>query len=213
MYRFLRFVKNILRTDFGIHFEPGILINTTKKYSMKKLFLCLGIFLFFVSCKKDKPQPTISPESAITEKVNELYAQYGKSNEVIYNQPIPNSLFSQDLKKVLDNAINASKADIERVKKSDHPDEKPLIFEGAIFSSLYEGFTSYTIKSVKIQDKTAEALVAFEYDMGSSKETWMDTVHLINMEEGWRVDNVTFDKIGNSKDLKARLTEFVDSTK
>ncbi|MFS4472507.1 hypothetical protein [Chryseobacterium sp. T20] len=180
---------------------------------MKKLLLCLGIFLFFVSCKKDKPQPALSPESAITEKVNELYTQYGKSNEAIYNKPIPDSLFSQDLKKVLDNAINASKADIERVKKSDHPDEKPLIFEGAIFSSLYEGFTSYTIKSVKIQDKTAEALVSFEYDMGSPKETWMDTVHLIHTEKGWRVDNVTFDKIGNSKDLKARLTEFVESTK
>ncbi|BFO68178.1 hypothetical protein KCF3NO3_41610 [Chryseobacterium sp. KCF3-3] len=166
-----------------------------------------------MSCKKDKPQPVISPESAITEKVNELYTQYGKSNEAIYNQPIPDTLFSQDLKKVLDNAINASKADMERVKKSEHPDEKPLIFEGAIFSSLYEGFTSYTIKSVKIQDKTAEALVSFEYDMGSSKETWMDTVHLTHTDKGWRVDNVTFDKIGNSKDLKARLTEFVESTK
>lgn len=178
---------------------------------MKKLLLCLGIFLFFVSCKKDKPQPDISPESAINEKVNELYTQYGKSSEAIYNQPIPDSLFSQDLKKVLDNAINASKADIERVKKSDHPDEKPLIFEGAIFSSLYEGFTSYTIKSVKIQDKTAEALVAFEYNMSSPKVTWMDVVHLTHTEKGWRVDNVTFDTIGNSKDLKARLTEFVQS--
>lgn len=121
-------------------------------------------------------------------------------------------MFSQELKKVLDEAINASKADIERVKKSDHPDEKPLIFEGAIFSSLYEGFTSYTIKSVKIQDKTAEALVAFEYNAASPKETWMDTVHLINTEKGWRIDNVIFDTIGNSKDLKARLKQFVQST-
>ncbi|MCW1961920.1 hypothetical protein [Chryseobacterium viscerum] len=180
---------------------------------MKKLFLCLGIFLFFVSCKKNESQPALSPDTAINEKVNELYTQYGKSNEAIYNQPIPDSLFSQDLKKVLDEAIHASKADIERVKKSDHPDEKPLIFEGAIFSSLYEGFTSYKIKSVKIQDKTAEALVAFEYNDAGSKETWMDTVHLTNTEKGWRIDNVTFDKIGNSKDLKARLKEFVQSTK
>ncbi|QBA20132.1 DUF3828 domain-containing protein [Chryseobacterium indologenes] len=179
---------------------------------MKKLLLCLGIFLFFVSCKKNEPQPTRFSETAIIEKVNELYTQYGKSNEAVYNQPIPDTLFSQELKKVLDEAINASKADIEKVKKSDHPDEKPLIFEGAMFSSLYEGFTDYKIKSVKIQDKTAEALVAFEYNEASPKETWMDTVHLINTEKGWRIDNVTFDTIGNSKDLKARLTEFVQST-
>ncbi|MGX5684184.1 hypothetical protein ACWKWW_06440 [Chryseobacterium cucumeris] len=81
-----------------------------------------------------------------------------------------------------------------------------------MFSSLYEGFTDYKIKSVKIQDKTAEALVAFGYNEASPKETWMDTVHLINTEKGWRIDNVTFDTIGNSKDLKARLTEFVQST-
>jgi len=180
---------------------------------MKKLFLFLGIFLFLVSCKKNEVQPALSQDTAIHEKVNELYTQYGKSNEAIYNQPIPDRLFSPDLKKVLDEAIHASKADIEKVKKSDHPDEKPLIFEGAIFSSLYEGFTSYKIKSVKIQDKTAEALIAFEYNSSTLKETWMDTVHLINTEKGWRIDNVTFDKIGNSKDLKARLTEFVQSTK
>ncbi|RXM39050.1 hypothetical protein BOQ62_13255 [Chryseobacterium sp. CH21] len=122
-------------------------------------------------------------------------------------------MFSQDFKKVLDEAIHASKADIEKVKKSDHPDEKPLIFEGAIFSSLYEGFTSYTIKSVKVQDNTAEALVAFEYNMAEPKVTWMDTVHLTNTEKGWRVDNVTFDTIGNSNDLRSRLTEFVQNTK
>ncbi|TZF98759.1 DUF3828 domain-containing protein (plasmid) [Chryseobacterium panacisoli] len=180
---------------------------------MKKFFLFLGIFLFFASCKKNEPQPALSSEAAIHGKVNELYTQYGKSNEAIYSQPIPDSLFSSDLKKVLDEAIHASKADIEKVKNSDHPDEKPLIFEGAIFSSLYEGFTDYKIKSVKIQDKTAEALLAFEYNSSTPKETWMDTVHLINTEKGWRIDNVTFDKIGNSKDLKARLTEFVESTK
>ncbi|PRB04883.1 hypothetical protein CQ046_06285 [Chryseobacterium sp. MYb7] len=180
---------------------------------MKKLFLFLGIFLLAVSCKKNEPKPSISSDAAINEKVNALYTQYGKSNEAVYNNPIPDTLFSQDLKKVLEDAINASKADIEKVKKSDHPDEKPLIFEGAIFSSLYEGFTSYKIKSVKVQDNTAEALVAFEYNHAAPKEKWMDTVHLTNTEKGWRVDNVTFDKIGNSKDLKARLTEFVQSTK
>ncbi|MGX5684185.1 hypothetical protein ACWKWW_06445 [Chryseobacterium cucumeris] len=66
---------------------------------MKKLLLCLGIFLFFVSCKKNEPQPTRPSETAIIEKVNELYTQYGKSNEAVYNQPIPDTLFSQELKK------------------------------------------------------------------------------------------------------------------
>lgn len=197
---------------FGINFDIGTL-NIPQKNSMKNLFLCLGIFLFFVSCKKDEKQSILSSDAAIHEKVKELYTIYGRSNEVIYNHPISGELFSPNLKRDLEDAINASKADIERVKKSDHPDEKPLIFEGALFSSLYEGFTSYKITSVKIKDNTAEALVAFEYSLASPKVVWTDTVCLVLTEKGWKVDNVTFDKIGNSKDLKTRLTAFVQSTK
>jgi len=175
----------------------------------KQLFLYLAIFLLFTACKKNDIQPA---DKAINKKVNELYTQYGKSNEAVYNQAISGDLFSKDLKKALEDAIYASKADIEKVKNSDHPDEKPLIFEGAMFSSLYEGYTGYKIKSVTRHDKTAEALVEFEYNMATPKVTWMDTIHLINTEKGWRIDNITFDKIGTSKDLKTRLTEFVQST-
>lgn len=179
---------------------------------MKKLlFLSLGVLLLFVSCKKDVPQPTSSSDAAIHEKVNELYTHYGKSNEAIYNEPVSGDLFSKDLKEALEVAINTSKADIEKVKKSDHPDEKPLIFEGAIFSSLYEGFTNYKIKSVTIHGKKAEVPVELEYNMAVPTVTWIDTIHLIDTEKGWRIDNITFDKTGNSKDLRTRLTEFTQS--
>jgi len=179
---------------------------------MKKLFLLSGIFLLFASCKKNEAQPALTQDSAINAKVNELYTTYGKSNEAIYNQSIPEDLFSEDLKKVLEEAINTSKADIEKVKNSDHPDEKPLIFEGAVFSSLYEGFTAYKIKSVRIKDTTAKVPVAFEYNLASPKVAWTDTIYLTNTGKEWKIDNITFDTIGNSRDLKARLKEFVKST-
>lgn len=179
---------------------------------MKKLlFLSLGVLLLFVSCKKDVVQPTSSSDAAIHEKVNELYTHYGKSNEVIYNEPVSGDLFSRDLKEALEVAINTSKADIEKVKKSDHPDEKPLIFEGAIFSSLYEGFTNYKIKSVTIHGKKAEVPVELEYNMAAPTVKWIDTIHLTDTEKGWKIDNIIFDKTGNSKDLKARLKEFTQS--
>jgi hypothetical protein len=41
--------------------------------------------------------------------------------------------------------------------------------------------------------------------------TWIDTIHLTDTEKGWRIDNITFDKIGNSKDLRTRLKEFTQS--
>lgn len=179
----------------------------------KQLFLYLGIFLFFISCKKDERNEANSTNTAITQKINDLYSQYGKSNEAVYNQPISNDLFSPEMKKILETAINASKADIEKVKNSDHPDEKPLIFEGAIFSSLYEGYTAYTIKNISVQDKTAEALVQFEYNMASPKVSWTDRILLIDSDKGWKIDNIVFDSIGSSKDLKTSLTDFIQYTK
>lgn len=145
-------------------------------------------------------------------QVDELYKKYGKSNEAIYNEPISNNLFSKDLKSILEGAINASKTDIEKVKNSDHPDEKPLIFEGAIFSSLYEGYTNYKIESITVKGKTAEALVQFEYDMASPKVIWKDKIELINMYKEWKIDNIIFDSIKSSRDLKTEMKSFVQST-
>lgn len=110
-----------------------------------------------------------------------------------------------------------------RVKNSAHPDEKPLIFEGAIFSSLYEGFTDYKILSINIKDKKADVAVQLEYsDADAEKDSpkdpqkivWTDQIHLINTgNNSWRIDNITFDKkMANSGDLKARMIDFVKGT-
>jgi|GEM_PF-526271 len=174
------------------------------------LFLSLSIIFSLIACKRISSLAS-DDKTAITKKVYDLYIQYGKSNESIYNKPISQELFSPDLKNILENAVRASKADIERVKKSDHPDEKPLIFEGAIFSSLYEGYSGYQIQSITVKDKTAEAAVRFEYNMTSPKVLWTDKIHLVKHEHEWKIDNITFDRIGSSKDLKTQMTEFVKS--
>ncbi|SHL63498.1 Protein of unknown function [Chryseobacterium contaminans] len=177
---------------------------------IRPIFLYISLILGFIACNKTTPS---AEKQQITEKINQLYSQYGKSNEAIYNKPIADNLFSPELKKTLEAAINASKADIEKVKNSDHPDEKPLIFEGAIFSSLYEGYNGYSVKSIQLHDQTAEALVQFEYNMVSPKVLWTDKIQLINSDKGWKVDNIVFDSIGSSKDLKTSLKNFIQYSK
>ncbi|MGK6340937.1 hypothetical protein ACMGDK_01780 [Chryseobacterium sp. DT-3] len=182
---------------------------------MKKIFLCLGIFLFLAACKNNGSRANPAVEAAVIQKINELYSLYGSSNDALYNKPFSDSLFSPELKKTLENAVNVSKADIEKVKHSDHPDEKPLLFEGAVFSSLYEGYNSYKIKSVSINPSgtSADAAVTFEYTMSSPKVIWTDKVHLVKSGPEWKIDNVSFDRIGNSKGLKASLKDFAQSAK
>ncbi|MFN1216245.1 hypothetical protein ACKW6Q_04580 [Chryseobacterium kwangjuense] len=182
---------------------------------MKHLLLCLGLFTLLISCKKNETNTSAPAQALVSQKINELYSQYGTSNDALYNKPFSDDLFSPELKKALEHAINASKEDIEKVKNSDHPDEKPLLFEGAVFSSLYEGYSSYTIKSVKIDPSgtSADANVHFEYTSSPPKVIWTDKIHLINNGKGWRIDNIRFDSIGNAKDLKANLREFAESKK
>lgn len=182
---------------------------------MKQVFLYASVFLLFASCKKNEVPVSVSAESGVTQKINELYSTYGNSNDALYHKPFSSSLFSPELKKVLEEAVNASKADIEKVKKSDHPDEKPLLFEGAVFSSLYEGYTSYKIKSVTINPSGTSSIAAvdFEYTLSPPTVTWTDKVYLIKSGHEWKIDDIKFDSIGNSKDLKASLKDFVQSTK
>ena len=180
---------------------------------IKQLFLCFSSILFLVSCKNSENRPSVPADTEITQKVNQLYTEYDGSKKSIYEQSFSDSLFSPELKKTLEEAIRASEADIERVKKSDHPDEKPFLFEGAVLSSLYEGYTGYKIKSVTIDPSrtSADVAVELEYTLSPPKIKWTDHVELINSGQGWKIDNIRFDTIGNAKDLKTSLKEFIQN--
>lgn len=190
---------------------------------IRPFFLCISFLLLFTACKKAEPRSI--EKKLITEKVHQLYHQYGLSNEAVYNQPISDDLFSPELKKALVTAIHTSKADIEKVKNSDHPDEKPLLFEGAIFSTLYEGYSRYTIQSINLESNTADVIINFEYSdaavsenntpIPSSKITWKDRIHFVNLDNtGWKIDNIIFDKkIAHSRDLRATLADFIQYAK
>lgn len=185
---------------------------------MKQLFFCLSIFLLFSSCKKNETKSKISADNEITEKVKMLYTNYGKSSDAIYDRAIPKDLLSPELEKTFQEAINTSKADIEKVKKSDHPTDKPLLMEGSIFTSLYEGYTSYKIKSIDVMESTkplgmaADVTVSLENSNYPNEKDakWVDTIHLVNiLDSGWRIDNVKF----NNGDLKSNLQSFISGAK
>lgn len=184
---------------------------------MRHLFLYLSIFLLFTNCKEDANRSkTLSTNAEITEKLKTFYSIYGKFGTnagSLYDHPVQKDLFSTDLEKVLKEAVNATNASVEKVKKSDHPTDKPAILEGSTFTSLYEGYTSYKIKSVTIDPSgtSADAIVDLEHTLSEPKTTWADQVHLINSDQGWRIDNISFDSIGSAKDLKTSLKSFIQS--
>lgn len=179
---------------------------------MRKLFIYLSIFLFIFSCdKKDSGLQAQGPNAEVTKVLENFYRQYGQSSEALYDQPVAQDLFTPQIRREIEEIVNASRGDIERITKSAHPEEKPLVLEGSVFTSLYEGYTKYQIKSIEIRTikpnvKTADAVIEFENTAVAPKIVWKENVHLINPSgTGWEIDNITFDKIAEVKDLKTRL--------
>ncbi|MCS4295614.1 hypothetical protein M2375_003861 [Comamonas sp. BIGb0152] len=185
---------------------------------LKHLFLFLGTAFLITACvKTDKPTAAPTGESEIRQKIATLYATYEDYREALYSQPIASNLFSADLTRLLQQAVDLSKADIERVAKSEYPTDKPALLEGSMFTSLYEGKTSYTITSMDIAQSVnplgmqADVRVELENTSVSPTITWTDSIHLVHADDsGWRVANITFFKeIAHTPDLVSGLQAFI----
>jgi hypothetical protein len=68
-------------------------------------------------------------------------------------------------------------------------DDKPPWAEGDMFSSSFEGFTSYKVAA---GPSDGEVSVAFEYLDGKDRVEWRDTLMLKKLDGKWRVDNVLY---------------------
>jgi hypothetical protein len=70
------------------------------------------------------------------------------------------------------------------------PDDKPPWAEGDMFSSSFEGYTSFSIAPGSATG--GEVPVAFEYREGKNRIEWRDALVLNNAGGRWRVDNVLY---------------------
>jgi hypothetical protein len=103
-------------------------------------------------------------------------------------------------------ALLGQAASAEAAFMSANKDSPPMI-EGDLFTSLFEGATSFSITSCSGDAKKAKCDVALTYDDKHEKPThWTDSALLANTAQGWRVDDVAY---GGSWDFgnKGRLTE------
>jgi len=117
------------------------------------------------------------------------------------------SLLSANLSKLLSGTIKKEKASEEAILKSTHPNDKPDLIEGDIFSSLYEGPTSVSVEKIKIDGDTASVTANFKN--ATYKTSWQDEILLIK-EKSWKIDNIIYkgeSPIGS--DAKKVLKDFI----
>jgi hypothetical protein len=186
--------------------------------SIAKFLMLLGISWLLSGCMKtETPAENASAQTQIRQKIADLYTKHGKSSDSIYSQAIGTDLFSADLENLLQQVLEVSKADQERIAKSEYPTDKPAILEGSVFSSLYEGPTGYSIQSIEMAESVkplgtqATVRVAMENTSVSPPITWTDSVHLVNVfDSGWRVSNISFaPEMADAPDLVSNLQTFI----
>jgi hypothetical protein len=74
----------------------------------------------------------------------------------------------------------------------------PPIIEGDLFTSLFEGASSYRVESCDSQDNKASCQVGFEYkSQDGDREAWNDKILLVREDGHWRIDDIEF--IGNDQ--------------
>ncbi|MFZ3033824.1 MAG: hypothetical protein WA138_07415 [Parvibaculum sp.] len=72
--------------------------------------------------------------------------------------------------------------------------QEPPLFEGDLFSSLYEGATVYKIDACTVEGARAycDIDLAFVAEAGAKPTTWTDKLALVKRIGGWRVDDIAF---------------------
>ncbi|MBL7910900.1 MAG: hypothetical protein JNJ41_07595 [Bacteroidia bacterium] len=121
---------------------------------------------------------------------------------------VDKNLMSQELSGLIEKAVKREELEVEKIKNSRFPTDKPLCIEGDVFTSLYEGQDSLNILNISAEENKATALI--EFTNKQYKHSWKDEVILVN-DKGWKIDNVVFKgEDVNSKSTKDLLQSFID---
>jgi hypothetical protein len=74
----------------------------------------------------------------------------------------------------------------------EHPGDKPPYLDGAMFVSLFEGFTQARPLTVATEGDQARVPVCFAYVDADGRAEWTDTVVLRKEGGSWRIDDVVY---------------------
>jgi hypothetical protein len=125
------------------------------------------------------------------------------------------AVLSPDLNKLLNQAAAAQARTAARIKASGPKAAVMPMFQGDIFTSLFEGATGWQVGECKGDDKAARCPVALTHadppikGRPAPKPTnWRDVLVVVHTPAGWKVDDVIYDAgfaFGNT----GRLTDML----
>ena len=134
-----------------------------------------------------------SDEQDARDAANAFYAIYLR----LHPSGVPTKTQQALLRRVISRrlAILLERAGVaERRYARETKGEVPPLVEGDLFTSLFEGASSFEVHSCESRGKAVTCLVNLEYTDPSDQTsvTWTDRVFLVRGQGGWAVDDIEF---------------------
>jgi hypothetical protein len=154
------------------------------------------VFLSVPSLGADDP--------AMAAAANAFYAVYATFHP---SDGIPDAAARAKYAPVVSPALEKllTEADAAEQRFAHENKNSPPLIEGDLFSSLFEGATSYAVRSCDAASASCTVDLVYD-DKKDAPVRWTDTLHLTQTPQGWRIDDIGY---GGSWDFanKGRLTD------
>ncbi|WP_075259429.1 DUF3828 domain-containing protein [Herbaspirillum camelliae] len=159
--------------------------------ALRALACALGVLLALSGCNSES-----SDEQRQAEVIGNFYRIH------LHNHApgLPSADELKQFEPLLSHALQALLTQAEAAEARYHavagPQAAPLV-EGDLFTSLYEGATSFAVQSCDSDAQRSTCEVAFRYQKDGADESWKDKILLVREEQQWRIDDIEF--IGNDQ--------------
>ena len=137
--------------------------------------------------------PAQADDSAdLTAAANRFYATYAALPR---SGGLPGPAARARLAPLLSARLNGLIGDAARADARFHAKVKdsPPLFEGDLFSSLFEGFRSYKVGACSASGSAGRCTMQLHYqDPGQKPADWNDEVLFTKAKDGWKVDDIAY---------------------
>ncbi len=170
---------------------PALPTRSASLAALRAAACALGVLLALSGCNSGS-----SDEQRQAEVVSQFYRIHLHNNA----PGLPSEEELKQFKPLLSHSLHALLTQAETAEVRYHavagPHAAPLL-EGDLFTSLYEGATSFAVQSCDSDEARSACQVALRYQKDGADESWNDKILLVREEQQWRIDDIEF--IGNDQ--------------
>ncbi|WMW78457.1 hypothetical protein RF683_03140 [Flavobacterium sp. 20NA77.7] len=171
---------------------------------MRKTALLFYFFslIFCIGCDK------IDEEEA-TKVVDNFYKIHDQNDNDF--RKMDTLLLSRDLIDLIRKTKKREEQEIELIKNSAYPTDKPFTVDGDLFTRVNEGIYNHKILEVKLFKNKIKVLVEFNNKTYKELTNYADVILI--PDNGWKVDNIIFKKYEGNKSIQEDLKKYIYDTK